>query len=256
MSDGVEIKIPKVVRTVNSTRIIYLYTEFCKSCNFDKLSRATLFKILKISAASQKTSLRGLVNTIADGMKSIEMLEKILRKCNTFGLPASTVKDISSHLQRVNQHLQFEVKGHISTETNIALHCSTYALSDISHKDYCGSCNHEHSGHCDICTQITQIAENVLVAYREVESQVPIDIREEMEHEISLADKMLHEWHSHCVRTVHQEGAKQSILSNLQPNETLIIMDWAMKLFLFFIEKNRRNSLAKREYRGTSLVQS
>lgn len=67
-------------------------------------------------------------------MKSIEMLEKIVRKCNTFGLPSSTVKDISSHLQRVNQHLKFEVKGHISTETNIALHCSTYALSDISDK--------------------------------------------------------------------------------------------------------------------------
>lgn len=63
----------------------------------------------------------------------------------------------------------------------------TYQIS------FCGSCNHEHSGHCDICTQITQIAENVLVAYREVEPQVPIDIREEMEHEISLADKMLHE---------------------------------------------------------------
>lgn len=44
MSGGVEIKIPKVVRTVISTRIIYLYTEFCKSSSFDKLSRATLFK--------------------------------------------------------------------------------------------------------------------------------------------------------------------------------------------------------------------
>ncbi|CAC5359044.1 unnamed protein product [Mytilus coruscus] len=60
-----------------------------------------------------------------------------------------------------------------------------------------------------------------------------------MEHEISLADKMLHEWHSHCVHTVHQEGAKQSILCNLQPNETLIIMDWAMK-FIPFLHREKQ----------------
>ena len=239
MSNGVEVRIPKVVRTVISSRIIELYSNFCQVNNFNQLSRASLFRILKVCAASQKTSLRGLDNTIADGMKGIEMLEKIVKKCDTFGLQAGQMKDTCSQIQRVNLHLKFDIKGHISQSSNIAMHCSTYALSDKTFKYFRGECDHEHDGECDICSQVFTIVNKVRQLYASVKDKIPDDLQLEIEHDISVAENFLSDWHAHLIRTVHQELAKQNVLQNLKQNETLLILDWAMK-FIPFLHREKQ----------------
>ncbi|CAC5412492.1 unnamed protein product [Mytilus coruscus] len=55
-----------------------------------------------------------------------------------------------------------------------------------------------------------------------------------------MSGKQISAWHSHCIRTVHQDTAKQDILSNLKPNEVLVIMDWAMKFIPFLHRENKR----------------
>ena len=91
-SSGVNVQIPKVVRTVISSRIITLYQSYCLSNMFECLSRATLYRVIKLCAAPQETSLKGLDNTVADRMSSLQLLEKTLKKLTTFGLSSEIEK--------------------------------------------------------------------------------------------------------------------------------------------------------------------
>lgn len=48
LSNGEEFKIPNVVRTVTTTRLVNLYLSFCQENDFEPLGRSTLFGILKV----------------------------------------------------------------------------------------------------------------------------------------------------------------------------------------------------------------
>ena len=55
------------------------------------------------------------------------------------------------------------------------------------------------------------------------------DEKEELEHDISNAIDKIERWKAHILRAVHQDVAKDDILTNMTPEQALIIMDWAMK---------------------------
>ncbi|CAC5411470.1 unnamed protein product [Mytilus coruscus] len=223
LSNGAEIKTPKDVRTVMASRVIQLYDTFCESTDFSSLRRSSLYKIVKLCASSQKTSLQGLDNTIADGMKGIDTLEKIVRKLNTFGLDPTSTKEVTLFLFR----------------TNVVNHCSTYALSDNKEKDFSGKCQHEHDNSCSVCSAVLQCESKVTDLYKEIQDNIPSEQKEEIEHDLEMSGKQISAWHSHCIRKVHQDTAKQDILSNLKPNEVLVIMDWVMK-FIPFLHREKQ----------------
>ena len=55
------------------------------------------------------------------------------------------------------------------------------------------------------------------------------DEKEELEHDISNAIDKIERWKAHILRAVHQDVAKDDILTNMTPEQALIIMDWAVK---------------------------
>ena len=55
------------------------------------------------------------------------------------------------------------------------------------------------------------------------------DEKEELEHDVSNAIDKIERWKAHILRAVHQDVAKDDILTNMTPEQALIIMDWAMK---------------------------
>ncbi|CAC5417197.1 unnamed protein product [Mytilus coruscus] len=173
LSNGAEIKIPKVIRTVMASRVIQLYDTFCESTDFSSLRRSSLYKIVKLCASSQKTSLQGLDNTIDDGMKGIDTLEKIVRKLNTFGLDPSLTKEVTLFLYRTSQHSKFDIKGHISFQSDVVNHCSRYALSDNKEKDFSGKCQHEHDNSCSVCSAVLQCESKVTDLYKEIQDNIP-----------------------------------------------------------------------------------
>ncbi|VDI43142.1 Hypothetical predicted protein [Mytilus galloprovincialis] len=61
-----------------------------------------------------------------------------------------------------------------------------------------------------------------------------------------MSGKQITAWHSHCIRTVHQDKAKQDILSNLKPNEVLVIMDLAMKFIPFLHREKQADFFGKK----------
>lgn len=78
LDSGEKIEMPNVVRTVTRSTMVEQYLEFCKSDNCEPLSRSTLFKILEVREASQRTSLQGLDNSAANGAAGFQTLETVI----------------------------------------------------------------------------------------------------------------------------------------------------------------------------------
>lgn len=69
-----KIHISDVVKTLIGSRIISSYLAYCAEVSFEALKRSSLYHILMLCSASQRKSLCGLDNTIADGMASFDKL--------------------------------------------------------------------------------------------------------------------------------------------------------------------------------------
>ena len=67
LENGEKITMPNVIRKVTRSTMIRQYLQFCKEKQFEALSQATLFRILKVREASQQKSLSGLDNTAVEG---------------------------------------------------------------------------------------------------------------------------------------------------------------------------------------------
>ena len=69
------------------------------------------------SVSLHRKILHGLDNITADGLKAVEVLTKTVSKMQTFGLSEERVEQLNSLLSSVNQHLKFEMKGHLNIES-------------------------------------------------------------------------------------------------------------------------------------------
>lgn len=58
--------------------MISQYLSFCAEDDFEPLSRATIFRVLKEREASQKKSLQGLHNMSADGAEGFPRITRIV----------------------------------------------------------------------------------------------------------------------------------------------------------------------------------
>jgi hypothetical protein len=80
LSDGKNLRVPDTIRSINSTRIIEQYYEYCRQmCSgFLALGSSSLYKILNCCKASTRKTLQGLNNFVADGITAFEGLKSIV----------------------------------------------------------------------------------------------------------------------------------------------------------------------------------
>ena len=83
-----------MIRNVINVRIISTYEEYCREIGFKALSRASLFRILKVCKASKLKVLQGLDNLTAPGLSAIETMLKSVSKMETFGLSGQDLTDL------------------------------------------------------------------------------------------------------------------------------------------------------------------
>ena len=74
---------PNVVRTVGRSTMIRQYQQ--RGSGEDLISRATLYRILKIREASQRKSLQGLDDTAASGAEGFDTLANMVDELERCG---------------------------------------------------------------------------------------------------------------------------------------------------------------------------
>ncbi|CAB3997609.1 Hypothetical predicted protein [Paramuricea clavata] len=67
LDGGSQITMPNVIRTVTRSTMVMQYLQYCKEESLEPISRSTMYQILEVREASQRTSLCGLDNTAGEG---------------------------------------------------------------------------------------------------------------------------------------------------------------------------------------------
>ena len=113
LSNKQTIKIPNVIRTMISERVIKQYQAYCNDSGFKPLSRSTLLRILAVCPASVRKSLQGLDYVSSAGAQAFEDLADIVERLGDAGQGMGWTKDVQSRLQAGKRYLKSDYKvGH------------------------------------------------------------------------------------------------------------------------------------------------
>ena len=106
-----------------------------------------------------------------------------------------------------------------------------FSLSDPQNPEFQGSCSHEHYASCDSYESLKSVIQAI---GKEIESPLitfdNIEKKEDLKHDHDEARDAIFQWKAHIIRTMNHERAKQKLMTPLQKNASLIVMDWAMNL--------------------------
>ena len=79
LDSGEHIVIPAVVRTVIPSRIIEQYTAYCAQQDFEPAGQRSLYRMIKVCAASMQTCLQGLDNITTEGTEAIDNIHAVVK---------------------------------------------------------------------------------------------------------------------------------------------------------------------------------
>ena len=86
LSSGQLVEILNVIRMMISQRIVCQYDQYCHETGFQPFSERTMLRVLEECKASVRKSLPGLDYVAADGARSFEDLENLVRRLGELGL--------------------------------------------------------------------------------------------------------------------------------------------------------------------------
>jgi len=111
LSYNEDLSIPNVIRTVISAQIILQYEELCSEESFKPMGRSTLYRVLRVCAASVRKSLQGLDYVAAQGAKAFEELEVAAEKLgDNCELGLSWAKEMKEQLKAAKRYLKGDFK--------------------------------------------------------------------------------------------------------------------------------------------------
>ena len=222
LSSGLEVKIPKVIRTMIASRLINAYNAYCDENDVTPPSKATLYKIVKACSASQLKSLQGLDNHQHEGNVAFETLERVVDKMVECGAEHNRGLELKKGLKSLKSHLKHDFSSHTEEESSCVQHCTKYALSEAP-------CSHTHSETCVPCSDITVLSDHITEWISSVTLSTDQQLKEEVEHDVTVSFEKIVNWRNHIIRTTNQEACKLDFLENIQHHQVLLISDWAMK---------------------------
>ncbi|CAB4004224.1 Hypothetical predicted protein [Paramuricea clavata] len=209
------------------------------------MSRSTLRRVLKVCSASARTSLQGLDYISAMGGQAFDDLENVVDMLgDRYGKDLAWAKQTNQKLKDAKRYLKGDYKIHISSNSEVADHCRTYALSFPNDENYTNSCDHEHKGKCDRCSIFPETLADICASLEEV--NCPLEEKENMEYVTTQAGQHIRSWKAHILRSINQDAARHDILKVLDSHSALIVLDWAMKFIPRKYRESQRDWFAKR----------
>lgn len=143
------------------------------------------------------------------------------------GLPPNEANETKKDLQDCRNYLKADYKVHVTSNSTVADHCSTFSLSQTDDIYWQTQCNHDHIDKCDRC-ELIKVTLTKICGYVE-RYQRDESIRDRFLHRVQHQIQCINEWKSHLIRTVHQDQARVDVLNQLDHESILLHVDWAMK---------------------------
>ena len=162
---------PNVMRNVTRSTLISQYMQYCEEQKVSLLSRATLFRILKIREASERKSLHGIDNIAADGSLGFEKLKQIVFEMEDLGMGKEWAEITMQKLNSAKVYIKSDYLVHCNEESPCPDHCRRFALSHSTDKLLQESCNHEHLLFCERCADLKSVICNSLLCVSNLVSE-------------------------------------------------------------------------------------
>ena len=83
LTNGKEVKVPNIIRSMIPQRIAEQYTDFCQETGFLPFSKRTMLRILSECSASVRKSLQGLDSYVTEGARAFDDLAGVVENIST-----------------------------------------------------------------------------------------------------------------------------------------------------------------------------
>ena len=157
-------------------------------------------------------------------------------------------------MTEVKKCLKADFRLHVSKNERCADHCTVHVVLLILHLS--GTYSHVHEIRCDACRGIEKVIKDILVKIDDAESPNLYALsKTQLKFEHDKAREAIASWKAHNLRAINQDIAKQDIICELNGNNCLIVMDWAMKFLPLRYKEQMRVFFLERKERAGTLVQ-
>lgn len=133
----------------------------------------------------------------------------------------------------------------MNSESNVADHCSVYALSDPTVPEFRQKCTHEHNEVCDHCNALDEALADEGKAVQET-NFLSEEERDEKLYLFQTAKQAIQNWKGHQLRSVRQDQSRLDALERLDESTILVVNDWAMKFLPQLYRQSQQDWLGKR----------
>ena len=228
---GIIQTIPNAILTSKYSLAISLYCEICTGCNYEPLSRSTLWRILNQLKPSKRRSLQGLDDITAAGMNGFSHLEEFLKKRK---IDQVVIKD----LERAKRYLKTKYQSHCSTDSDIPSHNSKYALSEPAEEPQVGNFVSMDIV-CNDCYNLISTLQKIINLAEE-------ESNDAVSHDVDVAVKAILTYMKHQMRDQQQRLAKAYAFDNLNDNTGFWLKDFAQKVIPFQFREGQREYFGKK----------
>ncbi|XP_068738284.1 uncharacterized protein [Montipora capricornis] len=128
----------------------------------------------------------------AGGARAFEDLSVVLTQSLESGASKDRVKSIQEALKARKLYLKSDFKVHITEDSPIADHCSTFSLSDPSDEGLRQLCPHTHDQKCDQCTSLA----SALTDMEELLRGIPSRIQDDQDEALYLHENAVQATHA------------------------------------------------------------
>ena len=112
LDSGEQFVMPNGITIVGRSTMIEQYLKHCSEDDFDPLGRSTLFRILQVREASQRTSLQRHDNIAAGGAEAFDSMHKIVDDLQDSGASATWCDEIQKGHKDGMRYLKTEYRVH------------------------------------------------------------------------------------------------------------------------------------------------
>lgn len=203
------------------------YLSYCQENKIPSFCRATLYNILKTIKPTQKTSLAGLDDVVADGIEAFKKLKEIVTgNCDARKL------EFLNKLDAANDFLKRTQIRHLSDASECIQHCAAFAHSDPKNVKLQQSCDHQHSSTCTDCIAIFKLMDEVkeyVQSYTIIQGVDAEHVKNLLMNDIAIHRSAVIEWFTHNVRAFQQNKSKEDAMKLVDETTAFILRDWSMK---------------------------
>ncbi|XP_068728060.1 uncharacterized protein [Montipora capricornis] len=226
-------------------RIARQYAQYCHETGFKPFSERTMLRVLEKCKASVRKSLQGLDHVAADGACAFEDLENLVRRHGELGLGKKWELQYVELLKGSKLYLKSDFKVHVCSSSEIASHCSVFALSDSTSPDLQQQCSHKHEECCEQCEILHSTLQNISSAVERA-SFATQDDKEEALFLVNASVLAIQSWKCHLLRSAHQDQARLDAIDALDQETVFIVNDWAMKFLPHRYRESQADWFGKR----------